>query len=101
MADADDYESLPDGAPFKFVALAGAAAGIAEHCIMYPIDSVKVSRDWKKNMYNLSMSHSMSKIYGTYMNWLRGCIFIQNIYCHEILCWFLFIWMLHDFYVLT
>ena len=45
MADADDYESLPDGAPFKFVALAGAAAGIAEHCIMYPIDSVKVSRD--------------------------------------------------------
>ena len=48
MADADDYESLPDGAPFKFVALAGAAAGIAEHCIMYPIDSVKVSRDWKK-----------------------------------------------------
>ena len=47
MADADDYESLPDGAPFKFVALAGAAAGIAEHCIMYPIDSVKVSRDKK------------------------------------------------------
>ena len=51
MADADDYESLPDGAPFKFVALAGAAAGIAEHCIMYPIDSVKVSRDWNKYTY--------------------------------------------------
>lgn len=44
MADADDYESLPDGAPFKFVALAGAAAGIAEHCIMYPIDSVKTRK---------------------------------------------------------
>lgn len=42
MVDADDYESLPDSTPFRIVALAGAAAGVAEHCTMYPVDSVKV-----------------------------------------------------------
>jgi len=41
MADQDDYESLPESAPFKAVATAGACAGIAEHCAMYPFDSVK------------------------------------------------------------
>jgi len=41
MVDADDYESLPDSTPFRIVALAGAAAGVAEHCTMYPVDSVK------------------------------------------------------------
>ena len=42
MVDADDYESLPESAPFWIVASAGAAAGVAEHCTMYPVDSVKV-----------------------------------------------------------
>ena len=46
MADQDDYESLPESATFKAVATAGACAGIAEHCAMYPFDSVKVN--WKK-----------------------------------------------------
>jgi len=41
MVDADDYESLPDSTPFWIVASAGAAAGVAEHCTMYPVDSVK------------------------------------------------------------
>ena len=44
MAEADDYESLPASAPFKYVALAGAAAGVAEHCAMFPVDSVKVRK---------------------------------------------------------
>ena len=53
MADPDDYESLPESAPFKAVATAGACAGIAEHCAMYPFDSVKVN--WKKkNSQNLT-----------------------------------------------
>ena len=42
MADADDYESLPASTPLKIVAAAGAVAGVAEHCAMYPVDSVKV-----------------------------------------------------------
>ncbi len=43
MADPDDYESLPASAPFTVVAAAGSLAGIAEHCAMFPVDSVKVS----------------------------------------------------------
>lgn len=41
MADADDYESLPMSAPMSVVVTAGAVAGIAEHCAMFPVDSVK------------------------------------------------------------
>lgn len=41
MADADDYESLPETTPLGIVAMAGAVAGVAEHCAMYPVDSVK------------------------------------------------------------
>ena len=43
MADPDDYESLPASTPLSVVATAGAVAGIAEHCAMFPVDSVKVS----------------------------------------------------------
>ena len=56
MADQDDYESLPESAPFKAVATAGACAGIAEHCAMYPFDSVKVN--WKKNILRIWQEHS-------------------------------------------
>lgn len=36
-----EYESLPtNNLPIHM--LAGAAAGIAEHCIVYPVDCVKV-----------------------------------------------------------
>ena len=45
MAEADDYESLPDSTPFPIVATAGALAGVAEHCAMYPVDSVKVNEN--------------------------------------------------------
>lgn len=38
--DIDDYESLPTNNVVTHM-LAGAAAGIGEHCIMYPLDSVK------------------------------------------------------------
>lgn len=41
-ADDHDYESLPSSAGTQVHLLAGAAAGIMEHCVMYPIDSVKV-----------------------------------------------------------
>jgi len=41
MADPDEYESLPESTPLGVVAVAGAVAGVAEHCAMYPVDSVK------------------------------------------------------------
>lgn len=41
MATNDDYEMLPTHSVAVHM-VAGAAAGIMEHCVMYPIDSVKV-----------------------------------------------------------
>ena len=38
----DDYESLPPSTPLYVSCCAGALAGVAEHCAMYPVDSVKV-----------------------------------------------------------
>lgn len=38
-----DYEGLPQGAATSTHMLAGAVAGIMEHCLMYPIDCVKVN----------------------------------------------------------
>ncbi|EAW49864.1 solute carrier family 25, member 28, isoform CRA_b [Homo sapiens] len=36
-----DYEALPAGATVTTHMVAGAVAGILEHCVMYPIDCVK------------------------------------------------------------
>lgn len=36
-----DYESLPRFASFQVHMMAGAGAGILEHCLMYPVDAVK------------------------------------------------------------
>lgn len=38
-----DYESLGANTTMLQNAFAGALAGIAEHCAMYPVDSIKVS----------------------------------------------------------
>lgn len=37
-----EYEGLPQGVATSTHMLAGAVAGIMEHCLMYPIDCVKV-----------------------------------------------------------
>lgn len=42
MADEYDYESLGGNTSMAQNAMAGALAGIAEHCAMYPVDSIKV-----------------------------------------------------------
>lgn len=39
-----DYECLPQGASTSTHMLAGAVAGIMEHCLMFPIDCVKVAQ---------------------------------------------------------
>lgn len=38
-----DYEALPDSLPASTHMVAGAIAGVAEHCIMYPVDCIKVT----------------------------------------------------------
>lgn len=40
--NADDYETLPTDNVGTHM-IAGAIAGVMEHCVMYPLDSVKVS----------------------------------------------------------
>lgn len=37
-----DYEGLPQGASTSTHMFAGAVAGIMEHCLMFPVDCVKV-----------------------------------------------------------
>lgn len=37
-----EYEALPAGATVTTHMVAGAVAGILEHCVMYPVDCVKV-----------------------------------------------------------
>ena len=45
--DADDYETLPTER-MSIHMVAGAFAGIMEHCVMFPVDSVKVNSTWKE-----------------------------------------------------
>lgn len=40
--EGEEYESLPSGASLGTHMMAGAVAGIMEHTVMYPVDSVKV-----------------------------------------------------------
>lgn len=42
-----DYEGLPQGVATSTHMLAGSVAGIMEHCLMYPIDCVKVTNKRK------------------------------------------------------
>lgn len=50
----DDYETLPSSSTATHM-VAGSFAGIMEHCIMYPVDSVKVS------YYTLYMKYIVPK----------------------------------------
>ena len=40
--DIEDYEALPANLHPTTHMIAGATAGITEHCIMYPVDCIKV-----------------------------------------------------------
>lgn len=44
-AGSEDYENLPTSASLSTHMTAGAMAGIMEHMVMYPVDSVKVRRE--------------------------------------------------------
>ena len=41
FVESDEYEDLPTENSLVHIA-AGCTAGIAEHCVMYPVDLVKV-----------------------------------------------------------
>lgn len=43
MTEEYDYESLGANSTMGQNAIAGAMAGIGEHCVMYPVDSIRVS----------------------------------------------------------
>lgn len=61
-----DYEGLPQGASTSTHMLAGAVAGIMEHCLMYPIDCVKVPKQVKNIQF-------LYKLLGAFLMspWLR------------------------------
>ena len=69
MVDADDYEALPEYTPFHIVAAAGAAAGVAEHCVMYPVDSVKVCCLEKRKIL-WEHSNVTSDVFGGFLTYL-------------------------------
>lgn len=47
-----DYEALPEGATLTSQAIAGAFAGILEHTVMYPIDTLKTRMQILKDSKN-------------------------------------------------
>lgn len=57
----DDYEQLPSTSIVTNMT-AGAIAGVLEHCVMYPLDSVKT------RMQSLSPMHSGFSVYQTLSN---------------------------------
>lgn len=52
----DEYETLPTDKVSTHL-MAGALAGVGEHCVMYPVDSVKVRvLNQMAMQYNVSVS---------------------------------------------
>lgn len=67
-----DYEGLPQGVATSTHMLAGSVAGIMEHCLMYPIDCVKVSSQ-RNNQTLLVLKRCSGLAYVT-RNAATGCI---------------------------
>ena len=67
MDDQDeiDYESLPDNFSFSAHMLAGAMAGIAEHGLTYPLDSIKTRMQVLSSTVEPSASSSSSALMNT------------------------------------
>ena len=52
VEEADLYESLPEKATVGTYMLAGAMAGMGEHCVMYPFDCVKVRQSISGGLFS-------------------------------------------------
>lgn len=57
-----DYEALPDNSPLVSQLMAGAFAGVMEHTIMFPIDSIKTRMQTLKIKSTDGIISSFSKI---------------------------------------
>lgn len=53
----EDYETLPTQNPITHMT-AGAIAGVMEHCIMYPLDSVKTRMQSLRSAHNSTISET-------------------------------------------
>lgn len=68
-----DYEGLPQGAATSTHMLAGSVAGIMEHCLMYPIDCVKVTEPHHTAAFEMSsipMSVTLTAATGCTNRWM-------------------------------
>ncbi|KAI7865462.1 mitochondrial carrier domain-containing protein [Spinellus fusiger] len=82
MDDDYDYESLGNNTNVVHNALAGALAGIAEHCAMYPVDSIKTRMQVIQGTQPVALATSQiarpdlqlptSTLRSTYSNLWRG-----------------------------
>ncbi|XP_060806934.1 mitoferrin-1 isoform X2 [Amyelois transitella] len=54
----DDYEALPTNQNFTTHMTAGAIAGVMEHCIMYPLDSVKTRMQSLRSLHNRTIGET-------------------------------------------
>ncbi|XP_053619626.1 mitoferrin-1 isoform X2 [Plodia interpunctella] len=54
----DDYEALPTNQNFTTHMTAGAIAGVMEHCIMYPLDSVKTRMQSLRSTHNRTIGET-------------------------------------------
>lgn len=41
--DPQDWEANPSGLPLKYHAIAGSFAGVVEHTLVFPIDTIRTS----------------------------------------------------------
>lgn len=51
VSEVDEYESLPTTSSVTSHMVAGAMAGMMEHVVMYPLDSVKVNDSHSQLIY--------------------------------------------------
>uniref|UniRef100_A0A3Q2HHV9 Solute carrier family 25 member 37 n=1 Tax=Equus caballus TaxID=9796 RepID=A0A3Q2HHV9_HORSE len=57
-AGSEDYENLPTSASLSTHMTAGAMAGILEHSIMYPVDSVKIPPERRRAGWHGPLSYT-------------------------------------------
>lgn len=66
-----DHEELQEGESVTVHLLAGATAGTAEHCAMFPVDTIKVVITFVVVIYNLQDEYASCE---TYSYWKFGCL---------------------------
>lgn len=62
--DYDDYEALPSSS-LRAIVVAGSLAGVAEHCAMYPLDTVKTQMQSQLNPSREGVLQALRRIGGT------------------------------------